>query len=156
MCQKSRTGGVMPKGPDAIQFDLRINGRRIRPSLRWTPTEENLRRAREHLKTLKARIAAGTFRLAEEFPEYVRRHTKQLPLALIFCDEVFDALLAHEEARVARGDLAPSTLEAHRQILNYTWRPELGDRPFLSVRYSQLQHMQMLKPGASWSRDTHR
>jgi Arm DNA-binding domain len=54
MCQKSRTGGVMPKGPGPIQFDLRINGRRIRPSLPWAATEKNLRRAREHIKALKA------------------------------------------------------------------------------------------------------
>jgi Arm DNA-binding domain len=92
----------MASGTDRIQFDLRINGRRIRPTLPWAPTEENFHRAREHLKALKVRIAAGTFRLAEEFLDYVRRHTKQLPLALIFCDEVFDAFLAHEAGSQGR------------------------------------------------------
>jgi hypothetical protein len=50
--------GVMPAGSDHIQFDLRINGRRLRPTLPWPSTEENLQRAREHRKMLKARIAA--------------------------------------------------------------------------------------------------
>jgi len=101
---------------------------------------------------LNARIAAGTFRLAEEFSDYVRRHVKEMPLALTFCDEVFDAFLAHETARVARGDLAHSTLESHRQILNYTWRPALGDRPFLSARYSQLQQ---IADAQAWSKKTY-
>lgn len=107
MDHRSYTGGVMPAGPDRIQFDLRINGRRLRPSLRWEPTEENLERAREHRKMLKARILAGTFRLAEEFPEYVRRHTKELPLALIFCDEVFDAFLHMRRRALSAGTLRP-------------------------------------------------
>src|ERR1700733_4053315 len=33
------------------------------------------------------------------------------------CGDVFDAFLLHETARVGRGDLAPITLSAHRQIL---------------------------------------
>ena len=111
MRHRSYTGGVMPAGPDRLQIDLRINGRRLRPTLSWVPTEENLQRAREHRKTLKARIAAGTFRLADEFPDYVRRHAKETPLALVFCADVFDAFLAYGEARVARGDLAHSTLD---------------------------------------------
>ena len=152
MVRRSITGGVTSAGTDRIQFDLRVNGRRLRPTLAWAPTEENLQRASEHRKMLKARIAAGTFRLAEEFPEYVRRHTKELPLALIFCDEVFDAFLAHEEARVIRGDLAPSTLDSHRQILDHTWRPSLGGRPLLSVRYSQLQR---IADAQAWTKKTY-
>ena len=100
MGRKSTTGGVIAAGAARIQVDLHINGRRLRPTLPWAPTEENLQRAREHRKTLKAHIAAGTFRLAEEFPDYVRRHVEEMPLALTFCDEVFDAFLAHETARV--------------------------------------------------------
>ena len=45
---------------------------------------------------------------------------ERMPLALLFCDEVFDAFLAHEEARVRRRDQAASTLESHRQILDHT------------------------------------
>ena len=35
-----------------------------------TPTTVNLRRARESLQRIKARIAAGTFSFADEFPDY--------------------------------------------------------------------------------------
>jgi len=152
MVRRPTTGGIVAAGANRIQFDLRINGRRLRPTLPWPPTEENLQRAREHMRTLKDRIAAGTFRLAEEFPEYVRRHAKEMPLALIFCDEVFDAFLAHEQARVARGDLAPSTLDSHRQILDHTWRPAIGRRPLLSVRYSQLQR---IADAQAWTKKTY-
>ena len=38
MGRKSLTGGVIPAGSDRIRFDLRINGRRLRPTLPWAPT----------------------------------------------------------------------------------------------------------------------
>jgi hypothetical protein len=47
MGRRSITCGVMPAGSDGIQFDLHINGRRLRPTLPSTPTEENLQRARD-------------------------------------------------------------------------------------------------------------
>lgn len=49
MGRRSITGGVMAAGSDRIQFDMHINGRRLRPTLPCAPTEENLQRAREHL-----------------------------------------------------------------------------------------------------------
>lgn len=51
---------------------------------------------------------------------------------------MFDAFLRHEEARVARDDLAPITLKSHRQILDCVWRPALGRLPFLAVPYSMM------------------
>jgi hypothetical protein len=39
MGRQSITGGVTPKGRHRIQFDLRIEGVRYRPSLRWVPSE---------------------------------------------------------------------------------------------------------------------
>ena len=44
-------------------------GVRYRPTLPWTPTETTLRRARQHLIGINARIAAITFSFAEEFPD---------------------------------------------------------------------------------------
>lgn len=77
---------------------------------------------------------------------------KEMPIALLSCDEAFDAFLAHEAASVARGDLAHSALESHRQTLNHTWRPALSGRPFLSVRCSQLQHIADAK---AWTKKTY-
>lgn len=62
----SRTGGVAPLGHKRIQFDFTIDGVRYRPTLPWIPHEANLRRAREHLRRIKARILAGTFIFTDE------------------------------------------------------------------------------------------
>jgi hypothetical protein len=108
--RKSITGGVMPAGVSRIRFDFSINGRRFRPTLPWIPNETNLRRARTHLTRLKAQIEAGTFCFADEFPRY--RGLQKLPRVLQSrsCGEVFDDFLRHEEARLARGDLATATV----------------------------------------------
>jgi integrase len=74
---KSTSGGVAAAGRHRIQFTFKFEGVRYRPTLLITPTEANLRRAREQLAGIKARIAAGTFSFAEEFPDYV--HLKTVP-----------------------------------------------------------------------------
>ncbi|MFL6604002.1 MAG: hypothetical protein ACJ8R9_22105 [Steroidobacteraceae bacterium] len=51
---------------------------------------------------------------------------------------MFDHFLAHEEARLERGDLAPITLASHREILDHAWRPYLGHLPLLGIRHSLL------------------
>jgi integrase len=65
---------------------------------------------------------------------------------------VFDAFLLHEAARVRRGDLAPITLAAHRQILEYVWRPAIGTLPLLAVRYSTLVKV---ADGHRWTKKTY-
>jgi hypothetical protein len=49
MGRRPMTGGGVSKGRQRIQYDIRLNGVRNRPTLRAIPTEANLRRAREHL-----------------------------------------------------------------------------------------------------------
>jgi hypothetical protein len=46
----STTGGVTARGSNGIQHDFMLQGVRYRPTLKQTPSEANLRRAREHLK----------------------------------------------------------------------------------------------------------
>ena len=106
--------------------------------LPWIPNETNLQRARAHLARIKAQIAAGTFCFADEFPRY--RGLQKLPPVLQHrtCGEVFDDFLRHEEARLARGDLATATVTSHRKILDHVWRPHLAEVPFLGVCYSML------------------
>jgi integrase len=94
--------------------------------------------AREHLQRIKTRILAGTFIFTDEFPTYRGRLSLHLPMTSRTCSNVFDAFLRHEEARVARGDLAPITLAAHRQLLEHVWRPAIGTLSLLGVRYTQL------------------
>jgi len=54
------------------------------------------------------------------------------------CDEVFDSFLHYCEVRVASGDMAFSTLNGYRKILERSWRPKIGAREFTSVVYSEL------------------
>lgn len=152
MGRRSITGGVIPTHSRRIQFDFAIGGVRYRPTLCWEPTEANLRRAREHLRRIKARIAAGTFNFAEEFPDFRGLHQLPLPLRAQTCSEVFDAFLRHGEMRVAKGDLAPATLASHRQSLDHVWRPAIGPLPFLGVRYSTLVKVADAHP---WKKKTY-
>lgn len=69
MGRKSINGGVNALGSDRIQFDFEFDGVRYRPTLKRSPTEANLKRARKQLLEIKQRIAAATFVFAEEFPE---------------------------------------------------------------------------------------
>jgi hypothetical protein len=138
MGRKSTTGGVIPAGPARIQFDFRIEGQRFRPTLAWIPHETNLRRARTYLARIKARITAGTFSFADEFPRYKGLSQLPPPLRARTCGEVFDAFLCHEDASLARGDLAAVTVSCHRRILDHIWRPRLGSLPMLGIPYSML------------------
>lgn len=152
MGRKSITGGAVPAGSSRIQFDFSVGGQRFRPTLSWIPSETNLRRARELLTRVKAQIVAGTLHFADEFPDY--RGTHRLPdtVRRRSCNDVFDAFLRHECARVARGDLAPVTLSSHRKILDHVWRPHLGELPFTGITYSMLVRIADSYP---WSKKTH-
>ena len=138
MGSKWFTGGVAAAPRGRIQFDFRLDGVRYRPTVKRPPSEANLRRARERLEVIKRKIEAGTFSFADEFPNY--RFLPRLSGAhkVRFCDDVFDAYLVHCEARVQRDDLASATLRGYRNVLDGVWRPEIGQRLFYEVTYSQL------------------
>ena len=152
MGRKSKTGGVTAAGRERIQFDFMLAGVRYRPSLLRTPTETNLRRARERLVGIKERITRGTFLFAEEFPDFL--HLKRVPDEGCprTCTHVFDAFLAHCESRVAKNDMATVTLASYRKILNCIWRPQIGAKRFLSVLYSALVKV---TDDAHWSKKTY-
>jgi hypothetical protein len=92
MGRKAILSGVQPKGKNRIQFDFEFGGKRYRPTVTRIPSEANLRRAHKQLQDIKARIAAGTFKLDEEFPEY--RYMSEVDTAEVnqerTCDQVFD------------------------------------------------------------------
>ncbi|HEY4211556.1 MAG TPA: DUF3596 domain-containing protein [Steroidobacteraceae bacterium] len=137
MGRKSNNGGVTAYR-DRIQYQFMLDGVRYRPTLDRIPTEANLTRAREHLRQIKERIRAGTFRFAEEFPDYRRLHKVVDDSQLRTCDRVFDEYLAHCEARVERGEMAAATLRGYRRSLDTTWRPQIGPLLFLKVPFSTL------------------
>ena len=64
MGRKSARAGVSAIGQRRIRFDFKLDGVRYRPSLVRSPSETNLRQAREYLAGIKQRIEAGTLATA--------------------------------------------------------------------------------------------
>jgi integrase len=94
--------------------------------------------ARKLNSRIKAQIEARTFVFSDVFPKFRGSRIASEGVHAKSVGEIFDAFLRHEEARVARDDLAPVTLRSHRQILDHVWRPELGRLPFLAITHSRL------------------
>lgn len=133
-----RTGGVRPKPNNRIQFDFLLDGVRYRPTIRRSPTAQNLRAARERLSRIRQRIRAGTFLFEEEFPEYRFLGRVIDPSQVRTCDQIFDQFIEHCESRFRRDDLAWATVIGYRRVLNALWRPQIGTLPFLRVDYVTL------------------
>lgn len=106
MGRKSTRGGVCALGSDRIEFDFDFDGVRYPPTLKRSPTEGNLKRARKQLGEIKHRIAASAFVFAEEFPDYRFIKNMAAPQKRRTCDQVFDEFLMACDSRVAKTDLA--------------------------------------------------
>lgn len=145
-------GGVAPAGPDHIRLDVTIAGKRMRLTKPWVPTEENLERARQYRAYLLRMEAEGTLQLDKEFPEYCARFGKTIPVEVQTCAAVFDAFLRHAESRVLRGDLAQTTVDAHRRILHRDWRPYIGHILFKKITASMLDRV---ADQQNWSKKTY-
>jgi hypothetical protein len=144
---------VRAKGLYRIQFDFEFEGVRYRPTVLRRPTDANIARAQKQQEDIKARIARGTFNFAEEFPDFRFKHKLiASPERERTCNEVFDAFLAHCESRMRMKDLAFATYNGYRKLLAQIWRPKIGDRPFLHVRYSELIGVVSAYP---WSKKTY-
>jgi integrase len=132
MGKKAVLSGIRAKGTDRIQFDFWFAGVRYRPTIDRTPSEANLRRAHKQLVDIKTRIKNGTFNFDDEFPDY--RFKDGLPTGQSAkeetCNEVFDKFLTNCEMRVAMDDMAFSTLEGYREILDVVFRPRIGKELF--------------------------
>lgn len=137
-----RQRGVVHAKGSRIQFTLYVKRRRFRPTLPLLPTEANLQAAQQRVQAIYARIDAGTFDLLEEFPEYrlKRRYALVWPSSprTATCNDIFDRFLSYCETRVAMNDLAFSTLNRYRHVLDRSWRPRLGTRLFREVIFSDL------------------
>jgi hypothetical protein len=97
-------------------------------------------------------FAQGTFSFAEEFPDY--RFLDKTPRGgpPRTCNNVFDAFLAHCEARHAKHDMAAITVACYRRVIEDFWRPRIGTARFLDVRYSTLV---ALADSPEWSKKTY-
>ena len=152
MGRKSIHGGVIALGSDRIQFDFEFDGVRYRPTLKRTPTEANLKRARKQLQEIKQRIAAGVFVFPEEFPDYRFIENVAGLQKRRTCDQVFDEFLLACDSRVAKKDLAFVTARGYAKLLAQIWRPEIGPRIFEEIRYSELAK---IANANQWSKKTY-
>lgn len=67
---------------------------------------------------------------AEEFPDFRDLDTFAPAQKPRTCNQVFDEFMAHNEARMAKTNLAFATVESYRKILESTWRPAIGEMVF--------------------------
>jgi hypothetical protein len=86
---------------------------------------------------------------AEEFPDYRFLPRVSGTSNTRLCNEVFDAYLAHCEARLRRGDMVGVTVTGYRKVIDGVWRPHLGKLVFSQVRYSRLIR---IADGRCWSK----
>lgn len=128
------------KALNRTQCDVVRQGILDRPRLKRTPIEQNLEHARQAPAAIRRWIAEGNFVFNEEASEscYKSAAPANHPGAQKTCNEVFDQFLAHCAMRVSMDDMAFSTLEGYREILDKVFRPTLGPKPFGSIVYSQL------------------
>ena len=129
---------VRSKGTSRIQLDFNYHGTRYRPTIAAKPSVSNLYRARAKLKLIKARIASGTFSFAEELPSYRYKQRLARTFSAQWCNDVFDSYLMPCEARMAKLDLACSTVASYCRVINAIWRPAIGARRFDQATYSML------------------
>lgn len=143
MGRKSKTGGVSPLG-NRIQFDIVWAGKRRRPTIDQEPTEPNLRRARVRMAAIQKAIALGTFDFAAEFPDYKLIDEIGAQSASRTVQQVCQAFI---ESLRARGELAFSTVESYRKMLQKRIAGPHGAKPFESITFTDLEAVVNAIPG---------
>lgn len=131
MARRKTDGGIT--GVESREKTIRISftwrGQFHRETLKLFPTPANLKRAARLRAEIENQIAAGTFDLAEFFPE--SRHAKQSrEERLTFGTYASRWLLSLEH-------LATGSKKKYRQWLE-PWLAELSDIPVEEIKYSRL------------------
>lgn len=139
MGRKSETGGVTPLG-DRIQVRFSWRGRELRPTLDMKPTAANLKHAKRIREAILADIRAGTFNLAEYFPDYrfAARHE---------ADENARDFRAWADvwAELSARDLEDSTLRIYKRHLAAYWTSAFGNDMPKSITHERiLKHLAKL------------
>lgn len=139
MGRKSETGGVTPLG-DRIQVRFSWRGKELRPTLDMKPTAANLKHARRIRDAVVADIKAGTFNLAEYFPDYkfADRHA---------IDESARDFSQWAElwGELSARDLEDSTLRIYKRHLAAYWTSVFGSNMPKSITHERiLKHLAVL------------
>lgn len=134
MGRRSETGGVTAKGA-RIQVTLDWQGKRLRPTLDMKPTKGNLLAARKLRTEMVDKIAAGTFVLADYFPDY------RAPIEIATGPKDVPTFARASELWLKSLDIAHSTRVGYLKNLNHYWLPKLGNRPIRSVSFEDLVNL---------------
>lgn len=140
MGRKSETGGVTPLG-DRIQVRFTWRGKDLRPTLDMKPTAANLKHAKRIRDSVLADITAGTFNLAEYFPDYkfADRHTASDAGARTVRQ------WAELWGQLSVRSLEHSTLSVYKRHLESYWLNAFGDMlPKQVTNEKVLQHLATL------------
>lgn len=150
----------MGKGPDRTGLEVRSDSirisffwrnRRCRETLRLEPTNANLTYVARLRAEILRKIELGTFRYADYFPDSQLAKESQ-PAARTFKDVA--------EAWLNSGELAKSTRNGYRKILEGHLYPVIGDAPMPGITYMRLIEILSGDPedddsaAAHWSRKT--
>lgn len=121
MGRKSQTGGVTPLG-DRIQIRFTWNGKELRPTLDIKPTAANMKHAARIREAVVQDINAGTFNLAEYFPDYKFADRHRSDAGSRTFKEWADLW-----GKLSVRDLEDSTLRIYKRHLDAYWISAFGE-----------------------------
>lgn len=133
--------GLEDRG-DSIRVSFYWRGRRHRETLRLAPTATNLTYAARLRAEILRKIEIGTFRYADYFPDSPFA-AESAPAVKTFKDVA--------EAWLNGGELAKSTKNGYRKILEGHLYPAIGDQSIASISYLRLTEV---LSSADWSKKT--
>ena len=125
---------MRPRG-EVIEMDFRYRGVRCRETLKLKPTKENLRFAKNMRGEILNKIAKGSFRYSEYFPDSSR-------VALFGGPRAGNMLV--EEAltqwvRSHRQDVSPATLREYEKAINKHLIPAFKDIPLKNLKKAEIK-----------------
>jgi len=114
-----------------IRIYFRLDGKLRRKTLGIPPTKANLEYASKLVAEIKDRIRRGGFAWEDYWPEDAlpAPELKDAPPTFICIAKEYLASIDY---------LAPSTVQAYKQALNFYFIPWLGDKPVAEITYGQL------------------
>ncbi len=110
------------KQAQTIQITFQMGAIRCRESLPLPPTPANIKFAKALRDEIMAKIVRGTFVYGEYFPKSPRAEKT----ATTTVATLLDNFMQEGETAVARGNMAPSTLDGYRKAVRHHLKPTFG------------------------------
>jgi len=123
----------------SLQIEFSYRGVRCRESLRMDPTKANIQYAEGLRLEIKRKIANGSFRYIDYFPDSPRARLFGHAVVKTTVGELLrDHLKAYEKA-VANGQMSPSTLDGYRKVINGRLLPQFDTTALKDVTPAMLR-----------------